>query len=360
MKLPILSTEQRQVFNGVLNAIKTQRVTTMSGVAGSGKTTVIAHLIKILPNWRVVAYTGKAASVLRKKGVSATTIHKLIYTPDIDEHGKIRMDGWGNPVFILSPHLDADGIIIDEASMVGKEIYNDLLSFSVPLLFVGDHAQLPPVAAGNIHLMERPQFILEHIHRNSGEISHFCEFIRNGYRPAAFRPSFENKVHFISRWQADQYLTEVDQVMCAFNKTRVMLNRRIREKLGRKNDDPVVGDRVMCLKNNNKIGLYNGMQGTIEFLYKKKNRMHFKTDDNITFDIIFSAACFNEDQYDFDLGRDAPVPFDYCYVATVHKCQGSEWPRIMVYEQRSGNWNHIRFCYTAASRAQEEIFWVVL
>ena len=358
-KMANLSNEQRQIITGLLNALKMRPVVTLGGYAGTGKTTIISHIMKILPNWKVCAYTGKAASVLRKKGVPATTIHKLIYVPDIDEHGKIRLDAWGNPVFILSPHLDADGIIVDEASMVSQELYKDLLSFGVPVLFVGDHGQLPPVGGGNIHLMERPDFVLEKIHRNAGEIARFCEFIRNGYRPGAFRTSFENKVHFLNRWQADEYLTKVDQVMVAFNKTRVILNRRVREQLGMKDDNPVIGDRVMCLKNNNKIGLFNGMQGEIEFLYKSKNRMHFKTDEH-TFDIIFSASCFNEEKYDFDLGRDAPAPFDYSYVCTVHKAQGSEWSKIMVYEQKSGQWNHARFCYTAASRAEDEIFWVAL
>jgi exodeoxyribonuclease-5 len=358
-KLPNLSNEQRISVNGILNNFKQgKKQITFSGPAGSGKTTVISHLVKILPDWKVCAFTGKAASVLRKKGVPATTIHKLIYIPDVDDNGNIKLDDWGNPVFILAPHLDCGGIIVDEASMVSGELYNDLRSFGLPILYVGDHNQLEPIGA-QINLMKHPDFILQHIHRNAGEVARFCDFIRNGYRPAAFQSSFENKVHFITRWQADEYLTEVDQVLCAFNRTRVQLNRRIREKLGRIGDNPVVGDRIMCLKNNNKIGLFNGMQGEIEFLYTSKNRMHFKTDDH-TFDIIFTASCFNEEKYEFDTNRSAPNPFDYCNCITIHKGQGSEWDKIMVFEQRSANFDHRRLCYTAASRAQEEIFWVTI
>lgn len=358
MKLHNLSTEQKQVLQGILNSVGTKPFITLGGYAGSGKSTLIAHILHLLPNWRVCAFTGKAADVLRKKGVPATTIHKLIYIPKTDDHGNIELDDWGNPMFILAPFLDADGIIVDEASMVSGELYKDLLSFRIPIIFVGDHGQLEPVGR-DINLMAKPDFVLEHIHRNAGEIARFCEFIRNGYRPAAFRPSFENKVHFISRWQADQYLTEVDQIMVAFNRTRVEINRKVREQLGYKDDNPVKGDRVMCLKNNNKIGLFNGMQGVIDFLYTSKNRMHFKTDDH-TFDIIFTASCFNEEKYEFDTSRSAPNPFDFCYCCTVHKFQGSEASKILVFEQRSGNWDHRRWCYTAASRARDEIFWVVL
>jgi exodeoxyribonuclease-5 len=209
--------------------------------------------------------------------------------------------------------------------------------------------------------MDQADFTLKTLHRNAGEVARFCEFIRNGYRPAAFRTSFESKVHFLTRWQADRYLNQVDQVICAFNKTRVQLNKKMRAMKGFTGNYPVIGDRVMCLKNNKRIGLFNGMQGEVKFVYTKKNRMHFNSDENTKFDIMFDPSFFNQEKYDFqDHRMDDPDPFDFCNCITAHRAQGSEWQKIMVYEQQGGTWNHVRWAYTCASRAQDEIYWVVL
>ena len=77
--IPPLSDEQKFVSRELLKFHKP--IQTLGGYAGTGKSTVISHLIDILPNWKVCAFTGKAANVLRKKGVPATTIHSLIYKP---------------------------------------------------------------------------------------------------------------------------------------------------------------------------------------------------------------------------------------------------------------------------------------
>jgi exodeoxyribonuclease V len=355
-----LTPEQKNVVNGIRDYLKSgKKIIGVAGYAGTGKSFLISKLIKILPNYVVCSFTGKAASVLRKKGVPATTIHSLIYRPMVDDEGKIVTDKSGNPIFAKVNSLDANGIIVDEASMISKDLYDDLVSFKLPIIFVGDHGQLEPIGK-EINLMQHPDFLLETIHRNAGEIARFCEFIRSGYRPAAFRPSFENKVHFLNQWQADQYLTQVDQIICAFNKTRVQLNRRVREKLGFPSDDnPAQNDRVMCLKNNNKIGLFNGMQGEIKYLFARKNRMHFESEEGRLFDVVFDRGQFNKDKYEISLHRDDPDPFDFCYCITCHKSQGSEWPKTMIFEQRGGHWDHVRWSYTAASRAQEEIYWVV-
>ena len=114
-----LSDEQKHVIREVLRFEKD--VQKVSGYAGTGKSTVIKHLASLLPGFAVCAYTGKAASVLTKKGVPASTIHSLIYKAFTDG-GKVR--------FSLNSSLECEGIIVDEASMVGKAIYQDLLSVS--------------------------------------------------------------------------------------------------------------------------------------------------------------------------------------------------------------------------------------
>lgn len=347
-----LTEEQRCVIEQILRFDK--QISRLGGYAGTGKTTVVKHLHHALPNFAICAFTGKAANVLRKKGVPATTIHSLIYVPIKDEFGNLVLDLNGCPIFELAKSLFCEGIIIDEASMVSKEIYIDLCSFNIPLIFVGDHGQLEPVGEG-INLMHDPDFRLEKIHRNAGEIAHFAEYIRKGFRPASFNNG--SKVKFISRYDIDDHLTDVEQIICAYNKTRVQINQKVRTKLGFSGTFPVVGERVMCLRNDKYAGVFNGMQGEVVRTFEKpKNKMVFHS-DNMDFEVLFNPTQFNREKYDFGHGKDEPHPFDFAYCITAHKAQGDEWPRVMVIEQKCKLWDHKRWAYTAASRAKEQVVW---
>ena len=164
-----LTSEQRHVLKEVVRLPKHE--VTVGGRAGTGKTTVIRHLVGLLPRFAVCAYTGKAVNVLKSKGVDARTIHSLIYKAYTDEERKVY--------FSLAADLGCDGIIVDEASMVSRSIYEDLRSFGKPLVFVGDHGQLEPVG-DDFNLMRDPDYRLETIHRNAGEIAHFADYIRQG------------------------------------------------------------------------------------------------------------------------------------------------------------------------------------
>ena len=82
---------------------------TLGGYAGTGKTTLIKYLTKFYPNFGICAYTGKAANVLRKKGMAATTIHSRIYEP-VFYNNQIHFDLTATP--------GCEGFVVDEASMV--------------------------------------------------------------------------------------------------------------------------------------------------------------------------------------------------------------------------------------------------
>lgn len=354
-----LSSEQKTIIKEIVvgkNGIKYKQIVTLGGYAGTGKTVTIQHLKHILPTFAVCAYTGKAADVLRKKGLlDASTIHSLIYRPLLNSNGTIALDKNGSPIFILAESLEYDGIIVDEASMVGKEIYEDLLSFGLPIIFVGDHGQLEPVNS-DFNIMKNPQFKLEEIHRNAGEIAYFAQHIRKGFRAATFNAI--SSVEFIPKYKSNELFTQVDQIICAFNKTRVEINKETRKQLWNVLDNwPIVGDRIMCLKNNKKAGIFNGMQGKINKIgFKGKNSMEFEA-NNQTYEIFFDPFNFNKEKYEMSSNRDDPHPFDFCYAATCHKCQGDEWDVGLVIEQKSKNWDHKRWAYTAASRFKKKIFW---
>ncbi len=360
----ILNKEQKHVISEVVQCKKT--IQTLGGYAGTGKSTVIYHLHQVLNNFAVCAYTGKAANVLRKKNIPATTIHSLIYVPETDEKGNIVADDGGNLIFSLAKELDCEGIIIDEASMVSKEIFNDLCVFGIPLIFVGDHGQLEPVG-DKFNLMEDPEYKLETVHRNAGEIAHFAEYIRKGFSPPSFGNRYSTKnVSFISNWDSEKYFFRKEdeyedfQIICAFNKKRVELNKKIRGHLQRESDFPEESDKIMCLKNDKETGLFNGMQGYVNYLFNKpKNKFSFQPyGEEEDHEIMFNPLQFNKEKNEFERDKSAPHPFDYAYAITCHKSQGDEWNEVMVFDQKCDLWSHTRWAYTAASRAKKNLVWV--
>ena len=346
----ILTDKQKQALYQIVTGLKNGSTQiTLGGYAGTGKTTLINYLTKFYPNYGVCAYTGKAANVLRKKGISgATTIHSRIYKPFF-ENGVVYFD--------LAPDPGCDGFIVDEASMVSEEIYLDLKSFDKPMIFVGDHGQLEPIDS-NFNLMLTPDYKLEEIHRNAGPIAKFAQHVRNGLNPRGFKEEGSD-VEFVTTL-SDQLLTEVSQVICAYNKTRVSINTQIRNALGYEGVLNV-GERIMCLKNNRHQGLFNGMQGTVVNLYRGprgRKLMDFEFDGFIYNGVPYEEDQFGQEKYKIKYGGgDSPNPFDYAYCVTAHKAQGDEWDDVLVVEQRCKNWDHRRWAYTAASRAKTKLRW---
>lgn len=343
-----LTEEQKHIIKEVVSIKK--NVVTVGGFAGSGKSTIIRNLIELLPNFSVCAYTGKAANVLRKKGIhDAKTIHSLIYKAYSDDDGRVY--------FAKSKSLDCEGIIVDEASMVSQSIYNDLLSFGKPVIFVGDHGQLEPIG-DKFNLMQNPDYKLEKIHRNAGEIAHFAEYIRKGFKPSSWeiRNGVGEKIKFISKFNYKEIFSKVDQIICGYNKTRSQINKEIRRELGRNDNRPEKNDKIMCLKNNSLYGLFNGMQGVVLNVFKNEDMFSFESNDNI-FTIDFDIDMFNQVKYEIDHDKDALTPFDYCYAITCHKSQGDQFKSVLVLEQKCDLWDHKRWAYTAASRAEESLYW---
>lgn len=148
-------------------------------------------------------------------------------------------------------------------------------------------------------------------------------------------------------------------MICAFNKTRVGVNEQIRTAKGY-SGLLNVGERVMCLRNNKKQGLFNGMQGTVLKLYTGKNgrkMMDFQFDDIVFEGIWYDPSNFGQESYKIKHGSDTANPFDYAYCITCHKSQGDEFKSVLVIEQQCKNWSHRRWAYTAASRAKEKLYW---
>lgn len=310
----VLTEEQTHVVRSLMRFEK--QVQSLGGYAGTGKSTIVARLKALLPTFAVCAYTGKAASILRRKGIEAQTIHSLIYKPCEEEWWDEELEKmmFRRYFQLLLPHqLDCQGFIVDEASMVGENIHEHLLTFNRPIIYVGDHGQLPPVMGGVLNFMRNPDYRLETLHRNAGEIARFAEWLRHGRPADAWRAQGKVRLTYDRGpiWSADQ-------VIVAFNATRVGLNRTARQNLGYPEDQPIVGDKIMCLANNSKLCIFNGMQGVIEEI--NTYELTFRNNE-VRVRVPYNLRSFNlENQQELKNEKIDWVPFDYCYAITAHKC----------------------------------------
>ena len=112
--------------------------TCISGYAGSGKSTLVKFIIAALDvdpeSVCYVAYTGKAATVLRQKGCeNAMTAHKLLYKAYLTPEGK----------YMYTPkdsfEQDYQILVVDEVSMLPKEMWDLLLTHKVYVIACGDY-----------------------------------------------------------------------------------------------------------------------------------------------------------------------------------------------------------------------------
>src|ERR1700741_4644410 len=169
--MPTFSPQQDIALKAVAKWLKskpgrgnTPPIFRLFGYAGTGKTTLAKHIAEGVDGKVLfAAFTGKAACVMRAKGCSgASTIHSLIY--------RARESGEQVPNFDLwqdAPASKAKLIIIDECSMVDAELGRDLMSFGVPLLVLGDPAQLPPIQGGGFFTDAKPDAMLTEVHRQA-------------------------------------------------------------------------------------------------------------------------------------------------------------------------------------------------
>jgi exodeoxyribonuclease-5 len=323
---------------------------TLGGFAGTGKTTIISYLADQWPGVAVAALCGKAANVLRSKGVSAQTIHSLIYCPYEDAYGKVR--------FRRKEKLEnVNTIIIDEASMVDHLIHQDLLSFDKPVLFVGDHGQLEPIGT-NPGLMEAPDYRLEEIHRQAqgNPIIRLSSCFREG-KDVPYGASRDGRLRVVPKSSFQSFLSANAQFICGFNKTRHEVNRRIRQLRGLTSKHPEPGETLICLRNNKRFGLFNGQQVKCLWVHKVRKRtleMEIEAEDGTVATVTCLARQFGSD-VDKEHRDENVLLLDYGYCLTAHKSQGSEWDSVVVLEEVASLWDPKRWRYTVATRAKERL-----
>ena len=348
---------------------------------GTGKTSIIRHFIKMigleLTNVKFVAFTGKAALVMHSKGLPATTIHKLIY--DTFEEEYEVMDKEGNKrkktrlKFVKKTSLDESIklIVLDECSMISDKLWDDLLSFNIQVIVLGDPGQLPPVQGKSpFDNLDPDAFLDEVVRQAEGDpIVHLATLARQGkrlqygnYGPNAYVDRLDNI--------RDSDLLQSDIVITTTNQLRDDLNNYIRGLKGFKSKLPEINDKLICRKNNWDEGtsscpLVNGLIGYNQEIIEISN-------DGKTFDMVFkpeiskktmSLSC-NVDIFNAqnNNARQEIIKnryskgemFEFGYAITSYLSQGSEYNDVTIYHVPFGN-NDLRrkLLYTEITRSQK-------
>jgi exodeoxyribonuclease-5 len=407
-----------------------QQVFRLFGYAGTGKSTVLRFALEELglehqrsgddgesctPGVVTATFTGKAALVLRRKGTPARTIHSLIYSvieateEEVEAaEGKIEeaiagarhLTGFDRttaqasieamrqavaemkrPRFALNPKSDAAHarlIVLDEVSMVGEEMARDLMSFGKPILVLGDPGQLPPIQGEGAFTKDAPDIMLTEIHRQAEEsaIIRLATMARQG--EAIGFGQYDSHVWKMRKGDVTpEQALRGGQVICGMNATRLQLNNAMRRAAGFGGTALPTGpaEKIICLKNQNDLGLINGMFITLADIVDEGS-------------LYFSAVVTDEDgnrigppQQDGSVGRlrvykghfEDHLAFDkqrhdrdwkskrmlteatFGWAITGHKSQGSQWENVVVWDDGLGRTelDRRRWLYTVITRAEQ-------
>ncbi|MCP4897268.1 MAG: ATP-dependent RecD-like DNA helicase [bacterium] len=339
----VLAARQREALGAALDGW----AVVITGGPGTGKTTLIQGLTQICTKKEVkvllAAPTGRAAKRLAEAtSQPAKTVHRLLeFNPKTREFARCRQ----HP-------LDADVVVIDEVSMLDVEIAAHLFSAVPPqcrLVLVGDADQLPSVGPGNVladmivsgtvrvvrlsHIFrqEHGSLIVTNAHRinvgempylkGKGETRDFFFLERDDPADAASTIIELATSRVPKRYDLDPILDL--QVLCPMRRGPLgvsEINQRLQDELTPSGEQLTVGfrrfrvgDKVMQLRNNYDLDIFNGDIGRV---------LEVDAEDR-------------ELVVEFD-GRSVAIPTDglddlvAAYATTIHKSQGSEYPAVII------------------------------
>jgi exodeoxyribonuclease V alpha subunit len=353
-----------------LGAALTEKVVVITGGPGTGKTTLIRGIVEILGHkgQKVVlaAPTGRAAKRLAEAtGLGAKTIHRLLeFNPIAGSFNRNR-----------EQPIEADCVVIDEVSMLDVELAAMLLEAVPPatrIVLVGDADQLPSVGPGNvladliisesvpvirldqIFRQTKRSLIVENAHRiNSGDMPKVGEdpessdfFFVARDDPAA---AAELAIDFATRRIPERFeLDPIDdiQVLSPMHRGELgvtRLNERLQAALTPEGRELVVGwrrfrvgDKVMQVRNNYELDIFNGDLGRVTAIDFEERELTVSFDGR---SIVISSDVLEE-----------IVP---AYACTIHKSQGSEYPAVVIVLHHQ---HHVmlqrNLLYTAISRGR--------
>jgi len=370
------SEEQREA----IRALQNNKVLLVTGLPGTGKTTVTKALVELFLTqnlqYQLMSPTGIAAKRLSNVvGDQAATIHRAL-----------GYKGPGQPwVFNESNKLPVEAIIVDEFSMVDQQVMYRLLSAlkkETILVFVGDHAQLPSVGAGNVlHELIRSKKItqvhLSQIFRQeeASDIILNAHRINAGIDPVLGDPTAKTTdFRFIPRNSDSEIIEGILKVVKGLQKKAdkmatfqvlsprwrgdlgvTNLNKEIREVLNPKTTQQErgfkggmrlrEGDRVIITSNDYEKGVFNGEIGTVTSLDTKNSEVNIRIRDMGSAKLV--NIPFNE----------VPDILNLAFCITIHKSQGLQYDYvIMPFVEKFSIQLQRNLMYTAVTRAARKVF----
>jgi exodeoxyribonuclease V alpha subunit len=358
-----LDEAQKQAVAQVLGA----GVSLLTGGPGTGKSRTVAAVVRLLrakgTEVALAAPTGRAAKRLEElTDHPAVTVHRLLQAQGFGG-GFARNEEWP---------LDADVVVVDEASMLDVELTSALIEAcpdGTHLLLVGDPAQLPSIGPGHVlgDLIDSgavPVTELTTLYRQAegGAIARLASSVRTGELPPVDSPDREVVVVPASgsgeaARRVVQLVTDSIpralgieprnvQVVTPVHRGpagTIELNKALKEKLN-PGDGTVfgfdVGDRVVATANHldlEPIGFANGEVGVVT-----------GTGEG-TLDVAFASGPVT-------VPGDALPDLKHGWAITVHRAQGSEWPGVVVVlPPEAGGMLSRPLVYTALTRAQQHL-----
>ncbi|MEU9080637.1 ATP-dependent RecD-like DNA helicase [Kitasatospora sp. NPDC048538] len=366
-----LAPEQEQAVRLAL----TEKVAVLTGGPGCGKSFTVKSIVALALAKRakvmLAAPTGRAAKRLAElTGAEASTVHRLL-----------ELKPGGDAAYDRDRPLDADLVVVDEASMLDLILANKLVKAVPPgahLLFVGDVDQLPSVGAGEVlrDLLAQdgpiPSVRLTRIFRQAQQSG----VVTNAHRINEGKPPLTDGL-------ADFFLFVEEDAERAAGLTVDVVARRIPQRFGfdPRRDVQVlapmhrgpagagnlntllqaavtpareglaerrfggrtfrVGDKVTQIRNNydkGRNGVFNGTVGVVTALSADDQRLTVLTDED------------EEVGYDFDELDELA----HAYAVTIHRSQGSEYPVVVIPVTMSA-WTMLQrnLLYTAVTRARK-------
>jgi exodeoxyribonuclease V alpha subunit len=354
----------------------TERVAVLTGGPGCGKSFTVRAVVALAQAKKarvlLAAPTGRAAKRLSElAGMDAQTLHRLL-----------ELRPGGDAAFNQDRPLEADLVVVDEASMLDLLLANKLVKAVPPgahLLLVGDVDQLPSVGPGEVlrdllqaggrHAPVLPRVRLTQVFRqaqHSGVVTN-AHRINAGHPPLTsglgdFFLFAEDDPERVAELTVDIVVNRLPrrfgldprrdvQVLCPMHRGpagSAALNERLQEVL-----TPAVprqperrfagrtyrpGDKVMQVRNDYEKGVFNGSVGTVTTISPETSELFVLMDED------------QEVRYGFDDLDE----LTHAYALTVHRAQGSEYPCVVVPLTQTA-WLMLQrnLLYTAVSRARQ-------
>lgn len=363
--------------DAIYNAL-THPISILTGGPGTGKTATVNILVQAAEEIILEKKHRKAKiELLGPTGKAADRMQELTNRLASTIHRKLRLHPGSNFVDV---ELDADLIIIDESSMIDIYLMDKLLSAissNTIIVFVGDINQLPSVGPGKvlddmiasnkistvtlttIFRQSQNSTIVENAHHiiNEEDTEHGFKLNEGNFTFIAEDNPIELKTHVgkIIELEKSYGNTLKDIITLTLMRDKdggtAELNEYLQENY---NPNPIeytfidktfkVGDRVMQIRNNYDLNVFNGFVGTINSIYEENGEEFLTVDyDNQTSITEYSEKEVNE--------------LDLAYASTVHKSQGSEYPIvILIIHNCQSHMLTSKILYTALTRAKVRLY----